>query len=305
NDDDDNNDDVHKDINDDDADNQDKDDQDAENLDDDNEQTDSNNNGDDFVHPKFSTHDEEEREEESFDPRVQTPSHVKSTDDEDDNKEVHGVNVKGEEIDEEVNSEESEGNEIYTNLNVNLKGRDVEMMDAQPTNVQTTQVIEDTHVIITPVILEGQQQSSFVSYGFISNMLNPSPDTGIDSLFSESPSIVDVPVTTIVEPPLLSTTTLPPPPTPIITHMQQTTVPTLSIIPSTSLQDLPNFGSLFRFDHRLKTLEFDFSEFKQTNHFVKAVSSIPGIVDAYLANKMHEAVKTAVQLQSERLRDEA
>ncbi|GKE44775.1 hypothetical protein Tco_1472059 [Tanacetum coccineum] len=41
------------------------------------------------------------------------------------------------------------------------------------------------------------------------------------------------------------------------------------------------------------------------NQFVEAVSLIPGIVDAYLANKMHEAVKTAVQLQSERLRDEA
>ncbi|GJX24438.1 hypothetical protein Tco_0228883 [Tanacetum coccineum] len=35
------------------------------------------------------------------------------------------------------------------------------------------------------------------------------------------------------------------------------------------------------------------------------VSSIPGIVDAYLANKMHEAVKTVVQLQSERLRYKA
>ncbi|GKE72371.1 hypothetical protein Tco_1534412 [Tanacetum coccineum] len=75
-------------INDDDADNQDKDDQDAENPEDDNEQMDSDNNGDDFVHPKFSTHNEEEREEESFDPRVQTPSHVKSTDDKDDDEEV-------------------------------------------------------------------------------------------------------------------------------------------------------------------------------------------------------------------------
>ncbi|GJY99059.1 hypothetical protein Tco_0516489 [Tanacetum coccineum] len=36
-----------------------------------------------------------------------------------------------------------------------------------------------------------------------------------------------------------------------------------------------------------------------------AVSLIPGIVDAYLANKMHEAVKIAVQLQSNRLRDES
>ncbi|GKB11389.1 hypothetical protein Tco_0845312 [Tanacetum coccineum] len=222
-----------------------------------------------------------------------------------DDEEVQGVNIKGEEIDEEANSEESEGNELYRDLNVNLEGRDVEMTDAQPTNVQTTQVTEDTHVIITPVIPEGQQQSSSVSSGFVSNMLNPSPDTGIDSLFTESPSLVDVPVTTIAEPPLLSTTTLPPPPTPLITHMQQTPVPTPTTVPSSSLQDLPNFGSLFGFDHRLKTLETDFSEFKQTNHFAEAVSSIPGIVDAYLANKMHEAVKTVVQLQSERLRDEA
>ncbi|GKF61313.1 hypothetical protein Tco_0181367, partial [Tanacetum coccineum] len=80
-------------------------------------------------------------------------------------------------MDEEANNEEDEGNELYSDLNVNLEGRDVEMMDDQPNNVQTTQVTEDTHMIITPVILEGQQQSSSVSSGFVSNMLNPRPDT--------------------------------------------------------------------------------------------------------------------------------
>ncbi|GJS17444.1 hypothetical protein Tco_0411916 [Tanacetum coccineum] len=243
---------------------QDKDNQDDENQDDDNEQTDSDNNGDDFVYPKFSTQDKEERDEERFDHRVQTPSHVEYTDDEDDNEEVQSVNIKGEEIDKEANSEE--------------------------------------------IIPEGQQQSSSVSSGFISNMLTPRPDTGIDSIFTlntEVTSLVDVPITTIVETTFVSAITLPSPPTPLITHMKQTLVPTPITVPSSSLQDLPNFGSLFGFDHRLKTLETDFSEFKQTNHFAEAVSSIPGIVDAYLANKMHEAVKTAVQLQSKRLRDEA
>ncbi|GJR15425.1 hypothetical protein Tco_0798077 [Tanacetum coccineum] len=244
---------------------QDKDDQDDENQYDDNEQTDLDNNGDDLVHPKFSTHDEEERDEESFDPRVQTPSHVESTDDEDDNEEVQSVNIEGEEIDEEANSEESEGNELYRDQNVSLEGRDVEMTDAQPTNVQTTQVTKDTYATL----------------------------------------LVDVPVTTFAEPPFVSATTLPPPPTLLITHMQQTPVPIPTTIPSSSLQDLSNFGSLFGFDHQLKTLETDFFEFKQTNHFAEAVSSILGIVDAYLANKMHEAVKTAVQLQSKTLRDEA
>ncbi|GKB09577.1 hypothetical protein Tco_0837889 [Tanacetum coccineum] len=139
-------------------------------------------------------------------------------------------------------------------------------------------------------------------------MLNPSPDTGIDSIFNlntKSTSLIDVLVTTIAEPPLLSTTTLPSPPTPLITHLQQTLIPTPTTVPSSSLQDLPNFGSLFRFDHRLKTLENDFLEFKQTNQFAAAVSSIPGIVDKYLANKMNEDVKTAIQLESDRLRDES
>ncbi|GJX79183.1 hypothetical protein Tco_0327332 [Tanacetum coccineum] len=307
-DDDDNND------NDDDTDNQDDDDNDDddgqydENQDDDNEQTDSDNNGVDFVHPKFSTHDEEDKEEDSFDPRIQTPSLVESTDDEDSDDEIQGANVEGEELDEEETNEEDEANELYRDVNVNLEGRDTKMIDALRTIIQTTQVIEDTHVIITPVDTEGQLQSSFVSYGFVSNMLNPSPDTSIDSIFNlitESTSVVDVPVTTIAEPPLLSATILPPPPTPLITHLQQTPVPTPATVLSSFLQDLPNFGSLFGFNHRLKTLETNFSKFKQTNQFAAVISSILGIVDAYLANKMHEAVKTAVQLQFDRLRDEA
>nr|GFA00651.1 hypothetical protein [Tanacetum cinerariifolium] len=55
----------------------------------------------------------------------------------------------------------------------------------------------------------------------------------------------------------------------------------------------------------VKALEDDFSKFKQTNLFAEAVSSNPGIVDKYLANQMNEAVKATVQLQSNRLRDEA
>ncbi|GKD90113.1 hypothetical protein Tco_1365620 [Tanacetum coccineum] len=155
------------------------------------------------------------------------------------------------------------------------------MTDAPLPNVQGTQVTEDTHVIITaPVNPKGQQQSSSVSSGFASNMLNPSPDTGIDTIFSlnnEATSLVDVLVTTITETPLLSGTTLPLLPTPLITHLQQTPVPALATVPRSSLQDLPNFSFLFGFDHILKTLETDFFEFKQTNQFAKAVSSIPDI----------------------------
>ncbi|GJZ89710.1 hypothetical protein Tco_0661492 [Tanacetum coccineum] len=70
-----------------------------------------------------------EGEEESFDPRVQTPSHVESTDDKDDDEEVQGVNIEGESMDEAANNEEDEGNELYRDMNVNLEGRNVEMTD--------------------------------------------------------------------------------------------------------------------------------------------------------------------------------
>nr|GEX08476.1 retrovirus-related Pol polyprotein from transposon TNT 1-94 [Tanacetum cinerariifolium] len=151
---------------------------------------------------------------------VQTPSQVENTDDEDNDENSHGMNFKG---DEGANKED-EANELYRDVNINLAGRDV----------QTTQVIEDTHVTLT---------------------LTPTP----------SPANV----------------------------------------PSSSLKDLPNFGSLFRFDHRLKTLETNLLEFMQTNQFVEAISSIPSIVDKYIDHRMNEAVKVAVRLQSDRLQDEA
>ncbi|GJV41085.1 hypothetical protein Tco_1419525 [Tanacetum coccineum] len=152
----------------------------------------SDNDGDEFVHPKFTTHDEEDKEEESFDLRVQTPSHYESTDD-----------------------------EAYDDY------------------------------------------ASSISSDFISNMLNPNPDTGIDSILK-----TNVELTSLVE-------------------------------------DLPNFGSLFGFDNQLKTLEANFSEFKQTNQFATALSSILNIVDNYLGSKLKDAMDVAVQLKSDKLIDEA
>ncbi|GKE12969.1 hypothetical protein Tco_1416520, partial [Tanacetum coccineum] len=60
-------------------------------------------------------------------------------------------------------------------------------------------------------------------------MLNPNPDTCIDSILNlntESNSLVDVPVTMNVKMPPSSVTTLPPPPIPFIQPQQQTPVST-------------------------------------------------------------------------------
>ncbi|GJR60475.1 hypothetical protein Tco_1502637 [Tanacetum coccineum] len=263
----------HNDDNDENADDDDKDD--------DNQHTESDIDADDFVHPRFYTHDKEVRQNEE-------------------DKEEEGSDLR-------INEEEEE-NELYRDVNINLEGRDTKITNDLQPNVQATKVIEDTHVIITTITLEVQQQSSSVSSGFISNMINPNPNTGIDfilNLNTESTLLVDVPIMTNAEMPPSSVTTLPPPPISFIQPLQQTPVPTPIMVPSTSLQNLPTFSSVFKFKDRVKALEENFSEFKQTNSFAESVSSIPGIVDKYLANQMNEAVKAVVQLQSDRLREAA
>nr|GEY34902.1 hypothetical protein [Tanacetum cinerariifolium] len=126
---------------------------------------------------------------------------------------------------------------------------------------------------------------------------------GIESIF-ETTSQMDVLTPTLVAPLPVSAPTLTPATIATVTTIQQAPTP-LTTARSTLLQDLPNFSSLFGFDHRLKTLEANFSEFMKTNQFAGAVSSILGIVQRYVDQRMNEAVKVAVQIQFERLCDEA
>nr|GEV06961.1 retrotransposon protein, putative, unclassified [Tanacetum cinerariifolium] len=175
------------------SDEDDVDDQSDANDDDHDDQEDEDKQDDDddeFVHPKLSTHNEEAKDEESYDHIVETPSQVKNSDDESNDDESHDMN------------------------------------------------------------------SLSMSSQFVTSMLNPSPDAGIDSLFKSTPW-VDVPVTTTVVPLLVTAPTLPPP---IMSHVQQAPAPTPTTALSTSL---------------------------------------------YIDHMMNEAVKVAVQLQSDRLPDKA
>nr|GEV90324.1 hypothetical protein [Tanacetum cinerariifolium] len=176
-----------------------------------------------------------------------------------------GMNVGG----EEGQDVEDDDEELYRDVNINLEGRD----------------------------------SSSVSSQFVTSMLNPSPDADIDSLF-ESTLGVDVQASTIVAPLTLTAPTLPPLTIPTISQVPQAPTPPTTA-PRTFLHDLLNFGSLLGFDHRLKNLEANFSEFVQKNQFAGAISFIPGIFERYMDQRMNKAVKIAVQIQSDRLRDEA
>nr|GFA46683.1 hypothetical protein [Tanacetum cinerariifolium] len=93
------------------------------------------------------------KDEESFDPIVQTSSQVENSDDESIDDESHGMNVGG----DEGPDAEDDDEELYKDVNINLEGQDVQMTD-----VHTTQVLEDTHVTLTLVNPDGQQQISII-----------------------------------------------------------------------------------------------------------------------------------------------
>nr|GEV73653.1 hypothetical protein [Tanacetum cinerariifolium] len=209
-----------------------------------------------FIHPNLITHAEDEtKDEESFDPISKTPE---NTDDEGNGEENLETNVGR----EEGHDEEEEEDELYRDVNINL-GRGIQMGD-----VHQTQEFKDSHVTLTPINLDGQQESLFVSSQFVTSMLNPTPDAGMESIF-ETTSQMDVQILTSVTPLPVSAPTITPSTIATATTIQQTpTTPTTAS--STLLQDPPNFGSLFGFDHRLKTLEAKFFEFMQTNQFVRA-----------------------------------
>ncbi|GJX10080.1 hypothetical protein Tco_0199939 [Tanacetum coccineum] len=143
----------------------------------------------------------------------------------------------------------------------------------------------------------------FVSSDLVSKFINPSPDTGIDSILNPNVQYdipVNVSVSATTETPS-SDTTIPQPPIPIIQPQQQTHDSTTT----TTFPEIPNFVSLFGFERRVSSLETELSKLKQTNQFAKALSFILGIVDNYLASKMKDAVNVAVQLKSNKLREEA
>nr|GEX24831.1 hypothetical protein [Tanacetum cinerariifolium] len=252
-----------------DDDNQDEDDQDEGDDDDDQDEgndddQDSDEEVEEFIHLKLSIHDEEgTKDEQSFYPIAKTPE---NSDDEGNDDENLGLNVGS----EEGYDAEDDEDKLYKDVNINLEGRVVKMED-----VYTTQEFKDTHVTLT--------------------LVNPD---GINSLF-ETTSQMDVLALTTVASLTLSTPSLTP-----------STIATLSIVPQAPtppttaprnlLQDLPNFGSLFGFDHRLKTLEANFSKFLLTDFAMMLklkMKSFSRNLDENTQKIIKEQVKEQVKVQ--------
>nr|GFC21393.1 hypothetical protein [Tanacetum cinerariifolium] len=199
----------------------------------------------------------------------------------------------GESEEEEETSDKEEGsfdpiprtpkdNELYHDVNIN-----------QRRGLQVTQNVEDTQVTLTPVNPDGPQESSSMS-SFVSSMLNPISDVGVESIFTTTSS------------PIVSLET----PTPVMTPSNIATITTSGeapipppTIPSIILKNLPTFYSAFCFEDRLRLLETSFSEYRQTNPFADVVSAIPSIVHQYITQQMKEAIREVVQIQTDRLQD--
>nr|GFB12989.1 hypothetical protein [Tanacetum cinerariifolium] len=241
----------------DDDDAQDDDDQEDEGNDKDDEEEGSDDeqasDEEEFIHPSLSTHAKEEtRDEESFDPILKT---LENIDDEGNGEENLGTNVGR----EEGHDEEEEEDKLYRDVNIN-RGRGIQIGD-----VHQTQEFEDSHVTLTLVNPDGQQQSSSVSSQFVTSMLNLTPDAGKESIFeTTSQMAVHIPIS--VAPLPMSMPTLSPSTISTITTTQQAPTPPTTA-PSTRLQDLPDFSSLFRFDNQPMTLESNFSKFMWSRLF--------------------------------------
>nr|GEZ13535.1 retrovirus-related Pol polyprotein from transposon TNT 1-94 [Tanacetum cinerariifolium] len=140
---------------------------------------------------------------------------------------------------------------------------------------------------------DGPQESSYVS-SFVTSMLKPISDAGVESIFTTASSLI---VSLQTPTPIMTPSTIA-----TITTSTDASIPPPTI-PSIILENLLMFNSAFHFDERLRSLETTFFEYRQTNLFVDVVSAIPGIVHQYMTQQMTEAVREAVQIQTDRLQD--
>nr|GFB66040.1 hypothetical protein [Tanacetum cinerariifolium] len=166
------------------------------------------------------------------------------------------------------------------------EGADFELEVPDESKAKSSNTNEGTGV--KPRVLdktEGSKQSSFVSSDFASKFLILD---NVPPVFNEVASIMNVkvrqkesstqasplllvPVTAISETSTVPATTIPL----TIQHQQSTPTPKPTTKPSlTLIPTLPDFSSLFRFDHKVSTLETELSQLKQVDHSTQILTSI-------------------------------
>nr|GFB29244.1 hypothetical protein [Tanacetum cinerariifolium] len=200
-----------------------------------------------------------EEEEGSFDPIPRTPE---DSENESDDEEEQESKLK----------EDTE--ELYRDVNIN-QGR----------GLQVTQSVEDTHVILTLVNPDDPQESYSMS-SFVSSMLNPLNDVGVESIFTTTSSqIVSLE-----------------PPTPIMTFSTIATITTSGeapipppTIPSIILENLPTFNSKMKEAVReavqIQTDQLQDSLQRENDEFLRNIDeNIKNVLKGLVKNQVKEQV---------------
>nr|GFC39115.1 hypothetical protein [Tanacetum cinerariifolium] len=178
-----------------------------------------------------------EEEDENVDPIPRTPEESEEESNDEEEQESR--------LSEEARiQEEEDADELYRDVNIN-QGR----------GLQVTQNVKDTHVTLTPVNPDGLLESSSMS-SFVSSMLNPISDVGVESIFTTTSSLI---VSLETPTPIMTPSTIA-----TITTSGEAPIPPPTI-PSIILENLLTFNSAFRFEEKLRSLETSFSEYRQTN----------------------------------------
>nr|GFB16068.1 hypothetical protein [Tanacetum cinerariifolium] len=225
--------------------------------------------GGDEVRESEGESDEEEtrqEEDENFDSIHKTPEESEEESNDEEDQDLR--------LSEKARiQEEEDTDELYRDVNIN-QGR----------GLQVTQNVEDTHVTLTPVNPDGPQESSSMS-SFMSSMLNPISDVGVESIFTTASSLI---VSLETPTPIMTPSTIA-----TITTSGEAPIPPPTI-PSIILENLSTFNSAFRFEERLRSFKTSFSKYRQTNPFADAVSAIPSIVHQYMTQQIKEAIREKV-----------
>nr|GEV22568.1 hypothetical protein [Tanacetum cinerariifolium] len=189
---------------------------------------------------------------------------------------------EGESDEEETRQEEEES---FDPIPKKPEGNEDESNDEEDQELSL-----NSHVTLTPVHLDGPQESTSVS-SFVTSMLNLISDAGVESIFTMASSLI---VSLQTPTPIMTPSTIA-----TITTPRDAPIPPTTI-PSIILENLPTFNSAFRFDERLRSLETTFSEYRQTNPFVDATDRLQDSLqrknDEFLRN-INENIKKIIKGQ--------
>nr|GEX59688.1 hypothetical protein [Tanacetum cinerariifolium] len=180
---------------------------------------------------------------------------------------------------EETKEELDDAEELYRDVNVNLRKEDVKMTDVDQGGV-------DQHNVSQELRFEQEEEDAHVT-------LTAVHDTQKTEVI---PEIMSTFTTTIPLPhPFFN---------PLPQQATQTPTP-IALQVTTLFPALPDFSFVFRFNDRVTNLERDLLEIKQVDQYAQAISLIPAIVDRYIANNQGEAIQQAIKSHTVECREEA